>query len=871
MLTRAVLLATGWLLLSFLVTLAYGTRLRSGSMRRSALWLLAVIGVGDLWAVATFGLPHEMLLLSGIAFVTGYWWIRRLPDWNALGQVTWAMLVLATVLYFAYSFAVTAFAPLHPVAFIVAVAFFFVEVVALGLALTYAFETLDVCCRHTWRRRVDSFPPVQDYTPKVSLHVPAYNEPPAVVEATLRQLAKLDYPNYEILLIDNNTPDEAKWRPLEAVCWELGPRFRCLHLDNWPGYKSGALNFALAQTAPDAEIIGIIDADYQVEPGYLRDLVPAFADPEVAFVQTPQDYRDYKGNAFLRACYHAYKYFFDVSMASRNERNAIIFGGTMGLIRSSVLREIGGWDEWCITEDAEASLRILKRGYTSFFVNKTYGRGLMPFTFEGLKKQRFRWCFGGIQILKKHVGALMPWARTLDPDNHLTAAQRYHYLVGGLQWFNEPVNLFFAVFLVFGGLFSLLPEAPILRPLRGPLIVVPALLLIVGIVRFLWALRHTMQISVATALAALGNFFSLGWSVTLGCIQGLLQPEGVFLRTPKTKSRHGLIRAVRATQWETSIGTTCALTGSIVLAAGSGLATLVLGVLLLWQACLYLAAPAYSLLSIEGERVQELFPSRADVREQFVWEGRAARVAIILVLLFLLGGGLYQTIDRPSEPATYTRFQPAEVPAERLLGLNRVPMAERGRSATLTPTATPTEPQQTTPTIPSLRGGMMTPRPTPSVAATPTGTTPASVTPRPSATATTVTAASATPTSQAAVAPTMTPTTVPPPTQAPTTPPQPTQTPTTVSEPTPVPTQPPTETPRPQPTATPQPAATPTDVPEPTQQPTQPPSEPPTATPVPTRPAPTESPAPTEAPTEAPAPTAAPTNPPQPTQPSPPT
>jgi cellulose synthase/poly-beta-1,6-N-acetylglucosamine synthase-like glycosyltransferase len=109
-------------------------------------------------------------------------------------------------------------------------------------------------------------------------------------------------------------------------------------------------------------------------------------------------------------------------MPSRNEHNAIIFAGTMGLIRKSVLQEIGGWDEWCITEDAEASLRILKLGYKSIFINRTYGFGLMPFTFEGLKKQRFRWCFGGIQILRKHWENLMPWAPMVDPKTAYPSA-----------------------------------------------------------------------------------------------------------------------------------------------------------------------------------------------------------------------------------------------------------------------------------------------------------------------------------------------------------------------------------------------------------------------------------------------------------------
>jgi len=58
-------------------------------------------------------------------------------------------------------------------------------------------------------------------------------------------------------------------------------------------------------------------------------------------VQTPQDYRNYRGSRFFQAAYDGYKYFFAVSMPSRKERNAIIFAGTMGLLRKRVLQELG--------------------------------------------------------------------------------------------------------------------------------------------------------------------------------------------------------------------------------------------------------------------------------------------------------------------------------------------------------------------------------------------------------------------------------------------------------------------------------------------------------------------------------------------------
>ena len=89
----------------------------------------------------------------------------------------------------------------------------------------------------------------QDPQPKVSIHVPAYNEPPDMLIETLDALARLDYSNFEVLVIDNNTPDEAVWRPVEAHC--ATPRARGSASSTWPplaGFKAGALNFALART-----------------------------------------------------------------------------------------------------------------------------------------------------------------------------------------------------------------------------------------------------------------------------------------------------------------------------------------------------------------------------------------------------------------------------------------------------------------------------------------------------------------------------------------------------------------------------------------------------------------------------------------------
>ncbi len=665
MLARLLYLSTVWFALSLLVTLLVGSRLRRGEFVLSLIWLAAIIFIGDVTALFTFGKILEVIGLSWLALALGLFWIIRLRDWNAPAQVTWAMTVLTTTLFMIYTFVLTAFSPLNPISFIFALVFFFLEVLTLLLALAHMHESLDVICRLQWHRLLDKLEPVPDYEPMVSLHVPAYNEPVEIVRQTLDSLAHLNYSNYEVLVMDNNTPLEETWRPLEEICRDLGPRFHCLHLDKWPGYKSGALNFAITQTDPQAEIIGIIDADYEVHPDFLKELAPAFANQQVAFVQTPQDYIGSKKGVFSESTYRGYKYFFEVSMPSRNERNAIIFAGTMGLIRKSVLEEIGGWDEWCITEDAEASLRILKRGYESLYFNKSFGSGLMPFNFEGLKKQRFRWCFGGIQLLKKHWEALMPWAHWVDPENKLTLAQRYYYLIGGLGWFSDVFNLVFALFLVLGAIFSVFSSPIQLRPLTNTILIVPAIFLCLHILRFLWVLRNRLRVSLGMAVATMYNFFSLGWAVTLACIQGLTQREGVFLRTPKSKTSSRVWHAIHVTQWETAIGLVCMLAGVLAFTTNQNWRTLSLCALLFWQGSLYVAAPVFSLLSLGKETA--LAPHVTE-RGRPVLEQRAARWVLAVSMILIAAFSLIRILPSPSQLPEYARFLPTDIALPQLLG-----------------------------------------------------------------------------------------------------------------------------------------------------------------------------------------------------------
>lgn len=208
--------------------------------------------------------------------------------------------------------------------------------------------------------------------PFVSIHIPSYNEEPEMLIHTIKCVTNLDYANYELIIIENNTRDEKVWKPVEKFVQELGnPRVRFYHFDELDGYKSGALNKALELTDPRAEIIGLLDADYCVKPDWLRMTIGLFSENKIAAIQCPQanDRRD--ATAFQKIMCYELDLFYKQGMIIRNASNAVIMNGTMCLLRRDVLEA----EKWCngfICEDSELGLRILAHGRSIIYVDHIF-------------------------------------------------------------------------------------------------------------------------------------------------------------------------------------------------------------------------------------------------------------------------------------------------------------------------------------------------------------------------------------------------------------------------------------------------------------------------------------------------------------------
>lgn len=432
-----------------------------------------------------------------------------------------------------------------------------------------------------------------DRLPMVSIHVPAYNEPPDMMIETLNALAVLDYPRFEVLVIDNNTKDPAIWQPVEAHCAKLGSRFRFFHKSPLAGYKAGALNFALQQTAPEAEVVAVIDSDYQVHPRWLRDLTPQFLNPEIAIVQAPQDYRDAGENAFKAMAYAEYRGFFYIGMIVRNERNAIIQHGTMTMVRRKVLEQVNGWAEWCITEDAELGLRIFEAGLSASYIPRSYGRGLMPDTFIDYKKQRFRWAYGSVQILRRHTRDLLFVNR-----GKLTPGQRYHFLAGWLPWLADGINLIFNLAALGWSAAMLLAPGKVAPPLLV-FAILPLALFVFKVGKLVYLYETRVGASSIQTLAAAIAGLSLTHTIGVAMLTGFVKSGLPFFRTPKQAGKQAIVKALQAAREETLLlGALWLASFSMVVRLGfESLDLLVWAIMLLIQGIPYASALLVSIVS----------------------------------------------------------------------------------------------------------------------------------------------------------------------------------------------------------------------------------------------------------------------------------
>ncbi|HTV86766.1 MAG TPA: glycosyltransferase family 2 protein [Dyella sp.] len=476
--------------------------------------------------------PWKALAASLLALVPMIWFGIGFRRFRLLGRLFFAMLIQLACGLIVWSVTLPFNFYLDWIDWSMLALLFPAQVAILSILLINGFEFTEVLWRRSWIRHAGMLEPDPvEKQPFVSIHLACYNEPPEMVIVTLDSLAALDYQNYEVLVIDNNTKDPAIWKPVQEYCEKLGTRFRFFHLEPWPGFKAGALNFGLKETDARAEVVAVIDADYVVRADWLAALTGYFHDPKVAVVQCPQAHRDFEHNRFRRMTAWEYDGFFRIGMHHRNERNAIIQHGTMTMVRRTALEGTGGWSEWTICEDAELGLRLMHAGYELVYVDELMGKGLTPADFKAYKSQRYRWAFGAMQILKGRWN----WMVKKGP---LSSGQRFHFLTGWFSWFADALHLIFTLMAIFwtAGMVGLpqtfsLPMELFLVPVIGFFFAKA----IFGFVLYRARVPCNWYDTIMASLASM----SLSHAIARGILHGLTRQKTSFVVTAKSRRLGG--------------------------------------------------------------------------------------------------------------------------------------------------------------------------------------------------------------------------------------------------------------------------------------------------------------------------------------------
>ncbi len=560
------------------------------------LWLSTGDPLGFLFP---FLVPAPLILGTALGALSGALSARR--HWRAEGVIAYLGLGFLAFGFVEYIVAILRTTPLGPAW---ALAAFLLAAESFGFAVVflYQFYTLEFLAGDALREP-RSARPLAGPEPRVAVQVACYDEPVGLVRECLASLRRLDYPRDRLVLqlLDDSTDPEA-CRELEGLCRDLHVEY--LHRAHRRGFKAGALNDGERSLPAGVEYLAVVDADYRVAPDFLRQTLGAFADDRVAWIQTPQSYWNGADSHFTRLYCLADAYFYRVIQPVRAEAASSIFCGTMGVLRRSALRSVGGWDEGSITEDAEVSLRLYAAGYTSVYLPVVLGAGYAPNRFPDLKSQFSRWAFGGMQMLRKDL-RILGGAR-------LTLRQRVDFLSSGIFW-TDGIFLLAMVgalsTMVLGSVDGLVWATPSAALLVG-VSLAPMLLVVDGLVKTRLALGRVTRVTLGESIGVMGFWYALKMVNLRASLRGLLHRPMGFRRTPKSTAgpaSRGL--GLRAAGLEAALAlliggvAAYAVLDSPIASTWNGFGRILLVCWLGYYACVFAAAPV--LAWIAGVRPAE--------------------------------------------------------------------------------------------------------------------------------------------------------------------------------------------------------------------------------------------------------------------------
>ncbi|PYS49571.1 MAG: polysaccharide deacetylase [Acidobacteria bacterium] len=274
----------------------------------------------------------------------------------------------------------------------------FLAGILLGLGRLVVIGALAFAQRIRARRR-ERLHAGENYRPSVSIIVPAYNEERVIVQ-TIESLLESDYENFEVIVVDDGSPD----RTSEVVHEHFKDEARVRLFAKENAGKAEALNFGLRYAT--GEIVVALDADTLFAPNTVAALARRFHDPEIGAVAGNAKVGN-RINVVTR--WQALEYITSQNLDRRAfaSLNCItVVPGAVGAWRRELLELTGGFTSDTLAEDQDLTIKVRRLGYKIGYEEEAVGWTEAPDSLRTLARQRFRWAYGTLQCMWKHRGAL---------------------------------------------------------------------------------------------------------------------------------------------------------------------------------------------------------------------------------------------------------------------------------------------------------------------------------------------------------------------------------------------------------------------------------------------------------------------------------
>lgn len=335
------------------------------------------------------------------------------------------------------------------------------SIVALALFLTLLlfryFGVLVMSYVNTARytveeeRYAEQYDPRRAYVPPVSVIIPAYNEE-KLIDRTIGSLLALDYPVFEIVVVDDGSSDRTSAVAAAFVGTHAtrgGGTAEVKLITKANGGKASALNAGISAASHD--VLLCVDGDSEITPESLRRAVRHLRDPRIGAVAGDVKVRNRDG---LWTRLQALEYVEGLNMvrsAQSAARLVNIIPGPLGVFRREALAEAGFYSSDTFAEDCDITLKILRAGWRVTYEPLAIAWTEAPATLLDLLKQRYRWTRGILQAVRKHKQLFYnPFAD--DRPNFGGSAVMWMMAFESLIW--PAMNIFAHVFFVTAALFG---------------------------------------------------------------------------------------------------------------------------------------------------------------------------------------------------------------------------------------------------------------------------------------------------------------------------------------------------------------------------------------------------------------------------------